>query len=1088
MKNECTNEGRAHFSLARKLLIMSRLICFLLVASFLQVSAKGYSQGKISVTFKNDRLAKVFRYLEKRSAYVFYYNNNELEDLPQLTLSVKDATIRQVLDSISDKLSLRYHIIDQNLVVVRKEGTASAFLDVHGTVRDSKGNPLVGVTIKVKGANTGTATDAHGGFTLSGIPDDATLEVSYVGYNTKEVALNGQTNVDITLEVASTGLNEVVVVGYGTQKKKEITSAITNVDAKDFNQGGVTSPMDLIKGKVAGLTITNAERGNPNSGASIQLRGITSLEGDLAPLIVVDGIPGGNLDLLQQDDIASISVLKDGSAAAIYGTRANGGVILITTKKGRAGEPQFEYSTYFQHDGVAKRPDFLSASQYRKLIDEGLVTSNNDYGATTDLYDSLLNHDNLSQYHYFSASGGGENTNYRASVFYNDAEGIAKQNGRQEFGGRININQTGMNGRLKMDMNLASDINNANLLGGGDGDFEQAVQWNPTAPIHKADGYGGFFQYEGYNSYNPMSRLAYRIDKREQQTFSGDARLTLDVYKGLSVSAFGSYQRNTYNDRNYRSSDDWDQRPSSDYQGMAYASKSNHLDWQKTFEATVHYNTLIHDNHSIQALLGYSYQYGTTEEYNVDNNGFTSGAYEDWDLGAGSAINNTQLPRPGMGSNKWDNTLIAFFGRLDYAYKGRYFAQLVLRHEGSSRFGANHKWGDFPAASVGWDISQESFMKDISFVDNLKLRVGYGVTGNQGIPDYQSLVTLGTGGVYPQDGVFYQTYGPSRNPNPNLRWEKKQEWNAGLDFLLLKGRLSGSLDVFRRKTVDLLYSYTAQVPPFVQSSLFTNVGSIGNRGVELQVGFEAIDQGDFKWNIGFTGSSLRNKMISLSNDLYKANYLEFYGLPSPGNLGSAIRVVEGGAVGNFYGKRFAGFDKDGKFLFYKADGSTGTAAQMSTEDLTVIGNGIPKYMASLNNVFQYKNFDLTIFFRGKFGYDILNLKDLFFGNKKWLPNNVLESAITKNKDLNDDPQYSNYYLENGNFVKLDNVTLGYNFHFNSPYIRHLRIYVSGQHLATFTGYSGVDPELQDTGFETGIDARGFYPLTRTFTVGLNLGF
>lgn len=1086
MKNQYTKEGKECFSFTRKLMIMSKLTCFLLIISFLQVSARGYSQIKISATFKNDHISRVLHYLEKKSGYVFYYNNSELEDLPQLNFSVKDATVRQVLDSISDKLALKYNIIDSNLIVIRKVNASIYLLDVSGTVVDQNGNPLLGVTVKIKGTSSGTVTDSEGRFSLTGIPEKAVLEVSYVGYDTKEVPINGQTDIKITLNASSTGLNEVVVVGYGTQKKKAITSAITNVDAKDFNKGGETSPMNLIQGKVAGLTITNTERGNPNAAASIQLRGITSIDGDLAPLIVVDGIPGGNLDLLQQDDIASISVLKDGSAAAIYGTRANGGVIIVTTKKGKSGPPQFEYSTYFQHDAVAKRPDFLSASQYRALIKKGIVTENNDYGATTDLYDSLLNHNNLSQYHYFSASGGSEYTNYRASIYYNDAEGIAKQNSRQEFGGRININQTGLNGKLKMDMNLASDINNANLLGGSDGDFEQAVQWNPTAPIHKED--GSFFQYEGYNSYNPMSRLAYRIDRREQQTFSGDARLTLDVYKGLSISGFGSYQRNNYNDRNFRSSDDWDQRPSSDYQGLAYASKSNHLDWQKTFESTINYNTIINENHSIQALLGYSYQYASTEEFNVDNNGFTSDAYKDWDLGAGSAINNTQLPRPGMGSNKWDNTLVAFFGRLDYAYKGKYFAQLVLRHEGSSRFGANHKWGNFPAASVGWDISQEDFMKNISFVNNLKLRVGYGVTGNQGIPDYQSLVTLGTGGVYPQDGTFYQTYGPSRNPNPDLRWEKKKEWNAGVDFLLLKNRLSGSLDVFKRNTVDLLYNYTAQVPPYVQSSLLTNVGSISNRGAELQLSFEAINKGDFKWEVGFTGSSLFNKMTSLSNDIYKATYLEFYGLPSPGNLGSAIRVVEGGSVGNFYGKRFAGFDKDGKFLFYKADGSKATAADMSTGDLAVIGNGVPRYMASLNNFFQYKNFDLTIFFRGKFHYDILNLKELFFGNKKWLPNNVLESAITKNDKLNDDPQYSNYYLENGSFLKLDNITLGYNFSFKSAYIRSLRIYVTGQHLATFTGYSGVDPELQDTGFETGIDARGFYPATRSFTVGLTMGF
>lgn len=1089
MKKLCTGGGNGLPPLFRKILLMSKLTGLFLLLGFLQVSAAGYSQNKISVHFKNTRVVKALNHLEKESDYVFYFNNNTLEDLPKINLEVKKGELSDILDSLSDKLGLKFTRLDHNLIVVQKADKALQVQDVTGSVVDTKGDPLVGVSIKVKGTHNGTVTGADGTFNLADVPEEATLVVSYIGYETKEVDIKGKSELEITLSPSSKSLDELVVVGYGTQQKKEITSAITNIDAKDFNQGGVTSPMDLIQGKVAGLTITNASRDNPNEGASIQLRGITSINGDLSPLVVIDGIPGGNLDLLQQDDIKSISVLKDGSAAAIYGTRANGGVILVTTKKGQSGAPKFEYSTYFKHEAVYKKPDYLSAAEYRGLIKDGIIKDpDNDIGATTDMYDSLINKNNLSQYHYFSATGGGENTNYRASVYYNKAEGIAKQNGREQFGGRLNINQTGLNDRLKIQMNLASNINNANLLGGGDGDFEQAVQWNPTAPIHDPKGYGGFYQFNGYNSYNPMSRLAYRTNKREQQTFSGSVRATLDIYKGLSASAFGSYQRNNYNDREFRSSQDWDQRPNTEYQGMAYASKKNHLDWQKTFEATLRYNTLIHNDHSIKALLGYSYQYATTEEFDANNNGFTSDAYKDWDLGAGSAINNDKLPKPGMGSNKWDNTLVAFFGRIDYNYKGKYFAQAILRHEGSSRFGANHKWGNFPAASAGWAISEEDFMQNLSFVNNLKLRVGYGETGNQGIDNYMSLVTLGTGGVYPQNGKYYQTYGPSRNPNPNLRWEKKKEWNYGLDFVLFSNRLSGSFDVFSRRTVDLLYNYTAQLPPYVQSSLLTNVGSIGNKGVELQLSFAAIDKGDFQWTLSMTGSSLRNKMISLSNDLYKANYLEEYGLPSPGNLGPAIRIEEGGAVGNFYGKRFAGFNDDGRFLFYKADGSTGTSDEMSPEDLSIIGNGIPKYRASLNSHFQYKNFDLTLFFRGKFDYDILNLKQLFFGNKNWLPNNVLKNAVTKYKDIEDDPQYSDYYLENGSFVKLDNVTLGYNFDLHSSYIRHLRLYVTARHLFTFTGYSGIDPELQDTGFETGVDDRGFYPATRSFTVGLNLGF
>src|SRR5690606_2641162 len=357
-----------------------------------------------------------------------------------------------------------------------------------------------------------------------------------------------------------------------------------------------------------------------------------------------------------------------------------------------------------------------------------------------------------------------------------------------------------------------------------------------------------------------------------------------------------------------------------------------------------------------------------------------------------------------------------------------------------------------------------------------------------GIPNYQSLITLSNGGVYPQNGVYYQTYGAARNANPDLKWEEKHEINLGLDFGFLQNRLSGSIDVYQRNTKDLLYSYTAQQPAFVRNSIFTNVGELENKGVEVLISAIPVSSENFTWNVNFTGSYQENKLVRLSNENFKSNWLQFGGLPSPGNLGDAIRLEEGGSVGNFYGKRFAGFTDEGKWLFYKADGSTASASEMNENDLSIIGNGVPKYQASLGNQFKYKNFDLSIFFRGKFGYDILNTKDLYFGNKKWLPNNLLKSAVTTHNQLNDDPQYSDYYLEKGDFVKLDNITFGYNVPLESKYLQSMRVYVTGKNLATFTGYSGIDPELQDTGFTTGIDGRDFYPRTKTWTLGFNFRF
>lgn len=444
---------------------------------------------------------------------------------------------------------------------------------VSGTVTSSGDNSaLSGVTVSVRGTARGTTTDDDGRFSLSVSPGE-TLVFSYIGFVSSTLVVGNQTTLNVTLEPELESLDEVVVVGYGTQTRREVTSAVASVRAEDFNSGGARNPMDLIQGKVAGLTITRTGGNNPNSSVAVQLRGVTSLTGTTTPLIVVDGIPGGNLDLIQQADIESFDVLKDGSAAAIYGTRGNAGVILITTKKGRAGEARFDYTTYAQREVVDRKPEFLSASEFRDLISQGVINSSQDFGSSTDLYEELIDPQNLSHYHSLAASGGTANTNYRASIYYNEMNGIAKRNDRELFGGRLNVNQTGLQDRLTLSANLAANFNKADLLGGGGGDFEQAIQRNPTAPIFNED--GTFYETQNYNNYNPLGRFAHRLSERDQQTLSGDARLELKIIDGLTAAAFGSYMLNNWNDRYYRSSQDWDQRPASNWRGMGYASKQN---------------------------------------------------------------------------------------------------------------------------------------------------------------------------------------------------------------------------------------------------------------------------------------------------------------------------------------------------------------------------------------------------------------------------------------------------------------------------------------------------------------------------------
>lgn len=1050
-------------------LIMIAGICF--------ASANNIHSQKagLSFHFTNTPIKQVINEIEKNSDYLFVLADNiGKETEKKINVTVNDTDMEKLLDSVLTETGLSYRIIDKQIVIYRDKtkrevpkersiaetNTQSAKIQLSGSVTDTNGEPLIGVSIQLKGTTSGTVSDANGKYSLEAEAGN-TLIFSYVGYTTQEIRVGNKSVINIQLAEDTQALNEIVIVGYGTLKKKEVTSAVETIRPDKFNAGASRNPLDLIQGKVAGLTMTRAYGTNPNLDPSYQLRGVTSISGGKSPLIVIDGIPvssgsgRGYMSLVQQDDIESFSVLKDGSAAAIYGTRANAGVILITTKKGKAGTAQFDYSGYVQHEMVANKPDFLNADEFRGLIKQGIISENQDYGTSTDLYDELINKNNFSHYHNLSASGGTTNTNYRASVYFNEAQGIAKENGN----------------------------------GGSGNDFEQAIQRNPTMPLYNED--GSFYEIVVSNSYNPMSRLAYRTNERNRQTTSADLKLKLDIIDGLSISAFGAHLRDSHNERYYRSSKDFDNRVGTLYQGMGYASKANLLEWTNTFESTIDYRKTFNNKHTVTGLLGYSYQYSTTETFSANNNGFTTDGFEDWNLGADSAIQNTSLPRPGMASAKEDNKLIAFFGRVNYSYADKYHFQAILRHEGSSRFGSNHKWGNFPSVSAGWSINEEEFMKPISFINELKLRVGYGVTGNQDISNYLSLVTLETGGVYPQNGIYYQTYGPGRNPNPDLRWEQKKELNFGLDYSLLNYRITGSIDVYNRTTQDLLYKYKAQQPSFVRDEIFTNVGSIRSSGVEIQISATPIEGKDFQWSIDLAASTGSNKLTKLSNEFFSlgSNWLSLYSLPAPGALGHAIRLDEGGKIGNFYGKRFAGLTEDGKWLFYKADGSTARASEMNENDNTIIGNGVPKAQLSLGNTFRYKGFDLTILLRGKFGFDILNLPDLYFGNKKWLPQNLLKSAITKNNDLNDDPQYSDYYIEKGNFMKLDNLTLGYSFKLKTPYIRNLRIYATGRNLLTITGYSGVDPEIQDTGIEDpGIDKRDFYPSTRSISFGLNIGF
>jgi len=957
---------------------------------------------------------------------------------------------------------------------------------VTGTVVDNTNQPVPGVGVKNITNGKSVITDVNGKFRIETNGANDVLRFTYLGFVTQDVKVGSQTSLNIKLvEATDTKLNEVVVVGYGTQTRNEITSAITKVDSADFRQSGSRNALDLLIGKVAGLQVTRTGGTNPNSGVGVQLRGVTTLAGAASPLIIIDGIPGGNLDLLQQDDIESFSVLKDGSAAAIYGTRATAGVIIVTTKKGRRGASRFDYNAFARTETLVKRPDFMTAAQYRERLASGKV-SGIDYGSDEDYFHDLINKDNLSHNHNFAVSGGGESSFYRASVNYRNVEGFARENSRKEYGLRLSLTQTGLKDKLTAQFNVATNFNNANLLGGGG--WEAVLTRNPTESYYNPDGTFKFTR----NITNEIARLEQERSSLQQQTSSVDGKLDLEIFKGLKASVFGAHQRNWVLNSQYLDKASQNSVENANAPGGGYAGKSTSLNQNFNIEPTLEYNTIIGSKHKITAVAGYFYRYEVNEGFNANNRGYLNDVFEDNNMGSVPVV----LNRIGIGSSKNDNTLIAGFARVSYAFGDRFFAQASIRREGSSRFGANNKWASFPAISGGWNVSEENFMKNVRFVNNLKIRLGYGETGNTG-GNYASLVTLTGGGIYLfPTGEYLQTYGPNKNPNPNLRWEKKKETNLGIDFAILNNKLTGSIDLYNRVVHDLIDNYTSPQPPFIVSTITTNVGTISAKGIELSLGYAAVKNKNFSWNIDFVGSTTRNRLDRYSNDEYKRDLRTFGGIGGFGALGDAIRTYEGRNLGEFWGKRFAGFTPDGKWTFYNRNGEVVSNANINTSafrdqtDLALIGNAIPKYYLSLTNSFAYKGFDFRVFLRSKLDYDILNTTAISYGNKNGVTNlNLLNSAFGKYDQIKDTYMYSDYYLERGSFMKVDEVTLGYTFKTGSKVIQKLRAYVTGQNLATITGYTGNDPDfITDIGLGPGIDSRSPYPATRQFLFGINASF
>ena len=974
---------------------------------------------------------------------------------------------------------------------------ATAFaqkVKITGTVTDPGGEPLIGVSVKTGNSGAGAITDVDGNYSVEVSPT-GTLVFSYVGFEVRNEPVKNRRVINVTLKEKNDVLNEVVVIGYGTMDKKELTSAISHVGEKDFLTISSLDPSMMIQGKVAGVSITNTGAGDPNNQASIQIRGVSSRSAGLGPLIVIDGVPGGNLTNINPNDIASFDILKDGAASAIYGTRGSNGVIVVTTKKGsKDGRMHTSYSGMFSWDVINKELDMMSAQEFRD-VRLGWGDTGVDLGGNVDWLDAV-SRTGTAQQHTLTLSGGNDKSNYRVSADYRDAKGIDLRSHRREYGARASIMHTTKGGLFTITANIAPRIIYRDQADWGV--FKDAIEANPTTPLMDPENPTRYYNFQGQVvGSNPVERQLLEKDHGDTKLLDWDGTVRLNLLPLLGNDSDGNHRLSTqvmFADHQYDNDNSWF-RPSTSTICInngreGEASRSYSKERQYVVEWLTNYSGSF-GSHNVKGMAGYSYQYAQYSGLDAYNKDFPNDGLGYDNLGSGEYAK--EEGEIDMGSYRNDSKLISFFGRVSYDYAGKYMFTASLRHEGSSKFGADNKWGNFPAVSAGWRISEEPFMKNVKWVSDLKLRADYGVTGNQDFDSYISLNTMTGFGYYFYNGKYFQVWGPSKNVNPDLRWEKGKNWNIGVDFSLFNNRVYGSVNYFNRKQQDLLGNYKVSVPPYLFDETFVNVGTMKNTGIEIDVNFKAVNTKDFSYDLNFVGTTMKNKFVDFSNSKYIGqDYYDMAGTEDPYPFYNLQRIQKGESLGNFYMWRYAGHSADGEWLVYDKDGDIIRASQASDADRQVVGNGMPKFTMSSSHNFRYKNFDLSLFFRGAFGYDIFNIHDFYYGTRNFTGNR-LDKAYGKNFVVSGsaNPVVCDYFLEKGDYLKLDMMTLGYTLNLKDcPYLDRVRVYGTMKNIFTITKFSGVDPSsYQVNGLTPGAQgSRTYFPTTRQFIVGLQIDF
>ena len=975
---------------------------------------------------------------------------------------------------------------------------------ISGTVRDSSGHPMAGITVAVKGKNVVTSTKSNGSFAIPAEKGDV-LVFSGISLDEQEVTLSGTTPVNVTMRSAAQLMTDIVVVGYGKSSRKALTSAITTIKPDEMNKGSIADVGQLLQGKVPGLNITTS--GDPNRPAAVVLRGASTINSPGGPFYVIDGVPGVDISLIAPADIASIDVLKDAAATAIYGNRASNGVIIVTTRRGKKGQAQVSYDGFVAVEKVSRRLDVMDAGQLRDFLAKNNLafTPADDKGANTDWQKETQRSSAVSTSHNIYLGGGGDHGSYSASLNYFSKPGILMNSNLKRIIARLSIEQYLINDKLKLGLNITNSNNDADDIPYRNTVLLQSATYLPVSPVKNADGtYFENFKNSGY--FNPVAMMNHSQQNNKYNNLmaqlTAQAKLPFGLTYDLNIdyinnsNVYGSYL-DKYFTKNYNNMYD-NPDPTTYGHGLqafgtngqanrqAYKNTSKILEtyftWDKTFGSS-----------NVNAVLGYSWQENesgdgfqvTTYNFPVDNIGYQN-----------LALSNPYAysTRIGLGADGiYQKTrLISDFARLKYTYNDRYILQASVRRDGSSVFGVNKQWGYFPAVAVAWRLSEEDFMKSQNLFSDLKLRASYGVTGNAfGFNAYTAQFLMGSQGIWYYNGGQAAAYGPLNAYNPDLQWEEVATTNLGVDFTLLKGKLGGSIDVYKKKTTDMIFPYKVD-PMFVPNGIITaNGGSMENKGIELALTAHIISNSQFTWTSDLNLAHNDNKITKLKNPLFAGGDSTAVGFPEgAGQSGSSLELLkEGHPLGQFYSLQYAGKDASGVSQFLAADGKTLTTSPLRGTDYHYLGNAQPKLLLGWTNTFKYGDWDLRMAIRGVFGNKIFNATraDLFRPNTAQYTNILVDAANESTADFNS-YRYSSRFIESGSYVRFDNATLGYNFKHISNYIKSLRLYATANNLFVITKFKGIDPEVNQGGIAPGIDYNNFYPKTRTFLFGATVNF